>query len=64
MTKATFIRTTFNLGWLTGSEFQSSSSWWEHGSIQAGIVLEELRVLCFAPKANRRLASRQVRQGS
>ena len=33
MTKATFIRTTFNWGWLTGSEVQSiviEAGTWQH----------------------------------
>jgi hypothetical protein len=33
MTKATLIRTTFNLGWLTGSELQSiiiKARTWQH----------------------------------
>jgi hypothetical protein len=38
MTKATLIRITFNLGWLTGSEVQSIIIKAEHGSIQAGMV--------------------------
>jgi hypothetical protein len=45
MTKATLIRTTFNRGWLTGSEVQPIIIKVEHGSIQAGMVQEELRVL-------------------
>jgi hypothetical protein len=47
MTKTTLIRTTFNWGWLTDSEVQSIITKWEHGSIQAGMVQEELRVLHF-----------------
>jgi hypothetical protein len=36
---------------------------WEHGSLQAGIVQEELIVLHLVPKANRRrLASRASRE--
>ena len=31
--------------------FSPLSSRWEHGSIQAGMVQEELRVLCLHPKA-------------
>jgi hypothetical protein len=44
MTKASLIRTTFNWGWLTGSEVQSiitKAGAWQH----PGIVQEELRVL-------------------
>jgi hypothetical protein len=51
MTNATLIRTTFNWGWLR----------WEHGSIQAGMVQEELRALHLHLKAaSRILASRQL----
>jgi hypothetical protein len=45
MTKASLIRTTLNWGWLTGSEVKSIIIKMEYGSIQAGIVQEELRVL-------------------
>jgi hypothetical protein len=45
MTKTTLIRTTFNCGWLTGSEVQSVIIKVEHGSVQAGIVQAELRFL-------------------
>jgi hypothetical protein len=59
MTKATLMKTTFNWGWLTGSEVQSIIIKAEHGSIQAGMVQEELRVLHLHLKADRRrLASR------
>jgi hypothetical protein len=52
MTKASLIRTIFNCGWFTGSEVQSSSiKAGEHGSIQAGMVQEELRVLHLHLKA-------------
>jgi hypothetical protein len=41
--------------------FSPLSSRWEHGSIQAGIAQEELRVLCLYPKAaSGRLISRQL----
>ena len=43
--------------------FSSLSSWqevWQH-CIQAGMVLEELRVLCFVLKTNRRLALSYVK---
>jgi hypothetical protein len=33
----------------------------KHGSVQSGMVLEELRVLHLVLKANRRLASRKLR---
>jgi hypothetical protein len=46
MTKATLIRTTFNWGWPAGSEVQSiiikAGAWQEHGSMQAGMIQEEL----------------------
>ena len=59
MTKAILIKTVFNWGWLTGSEVQSIII--KHGSIQAGMAQEELRVLCLHPKAaNGRLTSRQL----
>jgi hypothetical protein len=58
MTKATLIRTTFNWSWLTGS----LSSRWEHGSIHAGMVQEELRVLHLHLKAARRNGSHVVRR--
>jgi hypothetical protein len=55
MTKANLIKT-FNWGWLTGSEVSSLvSSRWEHGSIQAGMVQVELRVLHLHLKAAMRL---------
>jgi hypothetical protein len=37
---------------------------YHQGSIQAGMALEELRVLHLVPKANRKLAFRQLGQGS
>jgi hypothetical protein len=52
MTTATLKRTTFSLGWLTGSKV-SPLSRWEHGSIQAGMVQEELRALHHHLKAAR-----------
>jgi hypothetical protein len=61
MTKTTLIRTTFNWGWLTHSEVSPLSSRREHGSIQADIVQEKLRVLHLRLKSvRRRLASRQL----
>jgi hypothetical protein len=45
MTKASLIKITFNWGWLTGSEINPVSSRWEHDSIQAGMMQEELRFL-------------------
>jgi hypothetical protein len=41
--------------------FSPLSSRWEHGSIQAGMAQEELRVLCLHPKAaGGTLTSRQL----
>jgi hypothetical protein len=64
MTKATVVRRTFNRGWLTGSEVQSIIiKVGEHGSIQAGMAQEELRVLHLHQKtASRILASTQLPQ--
>jgi hypothetical protein len=59
MTKTTLTRA-FNWGWLTGSEVQPIIIKGKHGSIQAGMVQEELRVLHLHLKAaSRILASRQ-----
>jgi hypothetical protein len=55
MTKATLIRTAFNWGWLTCSEVQSIIIKVEHGSIQAGMVQKELRVLHPYLKAANRI---------
>ena len=44
MTKATLTRTTFHWGCLTGAQGQSSVIEVEHGSIQAGMVQEKVRV--------------------
>ena len=38
-------------GWLTVQRFSLFSSWWEHGSGQADMVLGELRVLHLDPQA-------------
>jgi hypothetical protein len=63
MTKATLIKTTFNWG-LKVERFSPVLSRQEQGSIQAGMVLEELRVLHFHLKAaSGRLTSRQLGQG-
>jgi hypothetical protein len=65
MTKAPLIRTTFNWGWLTGSEVQSIIMGGGHGSAQADMIQEELRVLQPLLKATRkRLTSKQLGQGS
>jgi hypothetical protein len=65
MTKATLIKTTFNWDQLTGSEVQSiiiRAGAWQH---LVRHVREELRVLHLHLKAGRRrLASRQLEQGS
>jgi hypothetical protein len=42
MAKVTLRRTTFNWGWLTGSEVEFIIIKVEHGSIQAGMVQEKL----------------------
>ena len=42
MIKAILIKTTFNWYWLTGSEIQSIIIKAKHGSVQAGMVQEEL----------------------
>jgi hypothetical protein len=66
MTKATLKRTTFNWGWLTGSEVQciiikADSA----ASSKAGMVQEELRVLHLHLRATSKiLASRQLGLGS
>jgi hypothetical protein len=52
MTKATLIRMTFNWGGLTGSVHYHHGR--KHGSIQAGMGLEELRVLHHVPQGTRR----------
>jgi hypothetical protein len=62
MTKASLIKTTFNWGWLTGSEVQSIiikvGAWQYPGRHGAGM---ELRVLHLHPKAaSGRLTSRQL----
>jgi hypothetical protein len=63
-TKA-LIRTTFNCSWLQVRRFSPLSLRLEHGSIQAGMVQEELRALHLVPKANgERLASRELGGGS
>jgi len=43
--------------------FSPLSSWWEHGSVQAGMVQEELRVLHLHLEAARSLISRQLGWG-
>ena len=61
VTKATLIKTTFNWGWLTSSEFSPLSFMWEHSSIQVGMVQELLRELHLHLKAaSRILGSRQL----
>jgi hypothetical protein len=63
MIKATLIMT-FNWSWLTCSRFSLLSSWQEHVSVQADMVLEELRVLHLDPKAaKRRLAPTWLGEG-
>jgi hypothetical protein len=62
MTKADLIRITLNWGWFTGSEVEFIIiKAGEHGSIQAGMVQEELRILHVHLKAaSRILTSRQL----
>jgi len=60
MTKTTLLRTIFNWGALQVPRFSPLSWRWEHGSTQADMVQEELRVQV----AWRRLASRKLGQGS
>jgi hypothetical protein len=59
MTIATLIKKTFNWGWLTVSEVQSSYHHGrKHGNMQTGMVLaKEPRVLYLDPKAARRTPS-------
>jgi hypothetical protein len=55
MTKATFIRTTFNWGWFTGSAPVIIKV--KHGSIHIGTVQEDLRDLhLYLKVAKRRLS--------
>jgi hypothetical protein len=60
MTKASLIKKQHLIGAsLQVQRFSPLSSKREHGSIQAGMVQEELRVLCLHPKAaSGRLTSR------
>jgi hypothetical protein len=55
MTKPTLIRTPFNWGWLQVQRFSPLSSRQEHGSIQTGMVQEELRVLHLHLQASSRI---------
>ena len=52
MTKATFIKTTLIRAALQVQRFNPLSSRWEHGSVQAGMVEEELRVLHLVLRVN------------
>jgi hypothetical protein len=64
MTKATLLRTTFNWAGLQVQRFSPLSSRLKHGSIQAGTLLEELRVLHLHLMAtSERLISRQLGVG-
>jgi hypothetical protein len=65
MTKATLIRTIYLIGaGLQVQRFSPLSPKQEYGSIQAGMVQEELRVLHLHLKAaSRTLASRQLGRG-
>jgi hypothetical protein len=64
MAKATLIRQHLIGAGLQVQRFSPLSSRQGHGSIQAGMVWEELRVLHLHLKADRRLASRQLGGGS
>jgi hypothetical protein len=55
MTRATLIKTTFNGAGLQVQRFSPLSSRQEHGSIQAGMVQEKLRVLHVHLKAAKRM---------
>jgi hypothetical protein len=59
MTKATLIRYLIGAG-LWVQRFTPLSSRQEHGSFQAGMAQEELRVLHLVSKNNRRLAYKQL----
>jgi hypothetical protein len=50
ITKATLIKTKFNWRWLQVQRFSPLSSRQEHGSIQADVGLEKLRVLHFTQR--------------
>jgi hypothetical protein len=64
MTKATLVKDNISLGLVYRFRGPLSSRW-EHGSIQAGMVQEELRVLHLDEKAARRkLYFRQLEGGS
>jgi hypothetical protein len=61
MTKATLVKDNILLG--LSYTFRSSVHYHQgrkHGSIQAGMVLEELRVPQLVPKANRRKTDSRV----
>jgi hypothetical protein len=66
MTKASLIKKQHLIGaGLQVQRFSPLSSSWKHGSIQAGMAQEELRVQCLHPKAaSGRLTSRQRGWGS
>jgi hypothetical protein len=52
MTKATFIKTTLIRAALQVQRFNPLSSRWEHGSVQTGMVEEELSVLHLVLRVN------------
>ena len=64
MTKATHIGQHLIGAGLQVQRFSPLSSMLEHGSFQASMVQEELRVLRLLLKAARRLVSRQLGGGS
>jgi hypothetical protein len=58
-------KTTFNWADLQIQRFSPVSSRWEHGTVQAGMVQEELRVLHFHLKAaSTTMTFRQLGVGS
>jgi hypothetical protein len=65
MTNASLIQQHLIGAGLQGQRFSPLSSRWDHGSIQAGMVQEELKVLHLHLKAaSRILSSRQLGRGS
>ena len=62
MTKATLIKDNIYLG--LAYRFRGSvhyHQWWEHGSIQAGMVQKELRILYFIQDKQEKSGSHVVR---
>jgi hypothetical protein len=61
MTNATLLRTTFNWTGLQVHKFSPLSSKQKHGSIQAGMVQKELRVLHLHLKDAWKTGSQEAR---